>query len=261
MNKFLLLLTICFAFTSCKDADDDGIYDRDDGCPETYGLEEFNGCPDTDEDGIKDSEDECPDEYGLEEFNGCPDSDEDGIIDSVDDCPDTYGLEELNGCPETETRDEDLRLTASDCFQAISLSRAEIKEVLGLFNMKSDDLISFESCEIISDYIFDYREIKRGQTRSQSQIDGGDIQTVYNAGARGQYLIVLKGGVYFLMEVIAGGECTKGTMKFNESNYNLQDVWVRESPYAEEYKGFKMRILDKNRNYANLEIQMRKMVY
>mgnify|MGYP006085767185 FL=1 len=252
MKKFLILLTICFAFTSCKDTDDDGIYDSKDGCPETYGLEEFNGCPDSDLDGIQDSEDECPDEYGLAEFNGCPDIDEDGIPDHEDECPDEYGLEAFNGCPETETRDEDLRLTASDCFQAISLSRAEIKEVIGLFNMKSDDLISFESCEIISDYIFDYREIKRGQTRLQSQIDGGYIQTVYNAGARGQYLIVLKGGVYFLMEVIAGGECTMGTMKFNENTSALQDVLVRESPNVERLKGFKMKIIDKSNNFSTL---------
>ena len=252
MKKFLILLTICFAFTSCKDTDDDGIYDRMDGCPETYGLEEFNGCPDSDLDGIQDSEDECPDEYGLAEFNGCPDIDEDGIPDHEDECPDEYGLEAFNGCPETETRDEDLRLTASDCFQAISLSRAEIKEVIGLFNMKSDDLISFESCEIISDYIFDYREIKRGQTRLQSQIDGGYIQTVYNAGARGQYLIVLKGGVYFLMEVIAGGECTMGTMKFNENTSALQDVLVRESPNVERLKGFMMKIIDKSNNFSTL---------
>jgi hypothetical protein len=31
----------------------DGIYDKDDACPDVAGLKEFNGCPDTDGDGIK----------------------------------------------------------------------------------------------------------------------------------------------------------------------------------------------------------------
>jgi hypothetical protein len=30
-----------------KDTDGDGIYDKDDACPEVAGLKEFNGCPDT----------------------------------------------------------------------------------------------------------------------------------------------------------------------------------------------------------------------
>jgi hypothetical protein len=31
----------------------DGIYDKDDACPDVAGLKEFNGCPDTDGDGIQ----------------------------------------------------------------------------------------------------------------------------------------------------------------------------------------------------------------
>jgi hypothetical protein len=54
-----------------KDTDGDGIYDKDDACPEVAGLKEFNGCPDTDGDGIQDS-DACPDVFGLATLNGCP---------------------------------------------------------------------------------------------------------------------------------------------------------------------------------------------
>ena len=46
------------------DTDGDGIYDRDDACPEVAGLEAFNGCPDTDGDGIEDSKDACPNTPG-----------------------------------------------------------------------------------------------------------------------------------------------------------------------------------------------------
>ncbi|WP_053976729.1 OmpA family protein [Mangrovimonas xylaniphaga] len=85
-----------------KDTDGDGIYDKDDACPEVPGLEAFNGCPDTDGDGIQDSEDDCPNEAGLAEFNGCPDSDGDGVPDKNDDCPTIPGLKELNGCPDAD---------------------------------------------------------------------------------------------------------------------------------------------------------------
>jgi hypothetical protein len=71
-----------------KDTDGDGIYDKDDACPEVAGLKEFNGCPDTDGDGIH-SADACPDVFGLAALNGCPDTDGDGIADN-DACPDIW---------------------------------------------------------------------------------------------------------------------------------------------------------------------------
>ncbi|TYB78649.1 OmpA family protein [Bizionia myxarmorum] len=85
-----------------KDTDGDGIYDKDDACPEVFGLAAFNGCPDTDGDGIEDSKDSCPNEAGPAEFNGCPDTDGDGVPDKDDDCPTVAGLKELNGCPDAD---------------------------------------------------------------------------------------------------------------------------------------------------------------
>lgn len=84
------------------DTDGDGIYDKNDECPETPGLPEFNGCPDTDGDGIEDRLDACPNEPGLPEFDGCPDTDGDGIPDPQDECPTEAGLAEYNGCPDTD---------------------------------------------------------------------------------------------------------------------------------------------------------------
>ncbi|MGL2962500.1 OmpA family protein [Flavobacterium sp. RSB2_4_14] len=93
-----------------SDKDNDGIYDKDDACPEVAGLKQFNGCPDTDGDGIEDSKDTCPEVAGPVEFNGCPDTDGDGISDNVDACVDVKGLKEFNGCPDTDgdgTQDKD----------------------------------------------------------------------------------------------------------------------------------------------------------
>ena len=85
-----------------SDTDKDGIYDKDDACPEVPGLVEFNGCPDTDGDGIEDSKDRCPNEAGPKELNGCPDSDGDGIADIDDACPNEAGLAALSGCPDAD---------------------------------------------------------------------------------------------------------------------------------------------------------------
>ena len=84
------------------DTDGDGIYDKDDACPEVAGLEAFNGCPDSDGDGIEDSKDDCPNAAGSKEMNGCPDADGDGVADKDDACPSEAGLAALAGCPDAD---------------------------------------------------------------------------------------------------------------------------------------------------------------
>jgi OOP family OmpA-OmpF porin len=85
-----------------KDTDGDGIYDKDDACPEVAGLKQFNGCPDTDADGITDASDKCPTVAGTAEFQGCADTDGDGVADPDDACPEVAGLKSLKGCPDTD---------------------------------------------------------------------------------------------------------------------------------------------------------------
>ncbi len=89
-----------------SDGDGDGIFDRDDKCPNTPANVKVNknGCPlDTDGDGVYDYQDKCPNTpTGVSvDKNGCPlDTDGDGIYDYKDKCPDTpTGLNvDLNGC-------------------------------------------------------------------------------------------------------------------------------------------------------------------
>jgi OOP family OmpA-OmpF porin len=85
-----------------KDTDGDGVYDKQDACPEVSGLKEFNGCPDADGDGIKDSDDACPNVAGLAAMNGCPDADGDSIADIDDMCPNVKGTKANKGCPDTD---------------------------------------------------------------------------------------------------------------------------------------------------------------
>ncbi len=96
--------SILFRFGN-TDRDKDGIPDKDDRCPDTPGLAEFQGCPDTDGDGIPDIDDQCPDVAGPKENNGCPwpDTDGDGVVDKDDACPTVPGPVENNGCPWPDT--------------------------------------------------------------------------------------------------------------------------------------------------------------
>jgi outer membrane protein OmpA-like peptidoglycan-associated protein len=85
-----------------KDTDGDGVYDREDACPDVFGLKQYKGCPDTDGDGIVDASDACPDAAGAVAMNGCPDTDGDGVADKDDACPEVAGLKALKGCPDTD---------------------------------------------------------------------------------------------------------------------------------------------------------------
>nr|AAT70740.1 OmpA [Riemerella anatipestifer] len=84
-----------------RDKDKDGVLDKDDACPETPGLPEFQGCPDTDGDGVPDKDDNCLEVAGPVENNGCPwpDTDNDGVLDKDDACPEVAGPVENNGSP------------------------------------------------------------------------------------------------------------------------------------------------------------------
>ncbi|TDE53410.1 OmpA family protein [Flavobacterium sp. GT3P67] len=93
-----------------KDADNDGVSDRNDTCPGTpAGVSvDANGCPlDKDKDGIADYLDTCPDVAGRAALNGCPDTDNDGIADGNDKCPDTkMGTKvDATGCPMDNDKD------------------------------------------------------------------------------------------------------------------------------------------------------------
>ena len=73
-----------------KDTDGDGVYDKDDACPEVAGLKEFNGCPDTDKDGVIDMMDQevASVEGALVDTRGVAlDSDKDGVLDHMDEEP------------------------------------------------------------------------------------------------------------------------------------------------------------------------------
>lgn len=96
---------LTFNFGNKKDADLDGVSDKNDTCPDTpTGVTvDKNGCPlDKDNDGVADYLDKCPDLAGSKLLNGCPDKDNDGISDAEDRCPNQPGTKMLKGCPDAD---------------------------------------------------------------------------------------------------------------------------------------------------------------
>ncbi|MBL7923139.1 MAG: OmpA family protein [Bacteroidia bacterium] len=88
------------------DRDGDGIADFSDACPDLAGKSSAKGCPDKDGDSVTDSIDRCVEVAGLvtsdPATNGCPDRDGDGITDADDRCPDLKGSAALKGCPDSD---------------------------------------------------------------------------------------------------------------------------------------------------------------
>jgi outer membrane protein OmpA-like peptidoglycan-associated protein len=90
-----------------QDADQDGVPDKDDTCPNTpLGAKvDAHGCSlDTDHDGVPDGIDKCPDTPAgaTVDAMGCSsDADHDGVPDGIDRCPDTPAgaVVDAAGCP------------------------------------------------------------------------------------------------------------------------------------------------------------------
>ncbi|WNG49257.1 OmpA family protein [Archangium minus] len=113
-----------------RDSDGDGIFDKDDPCPDRAedrdGFEDSDGCPETDndKDGVLDGNDKCPLTPGPLSNQGCPedapgDSDGDGVTDNVDKCrdqpEDKDGFQDEDGCPDPDNDQDGLVDTADKC--------------------------------------------------------------------------------------------------------------------------------------------------
>jgi OOP family OmpA-OmpF porin len=115
-----------------EDADDDGIADADDRCPnepETRNaFEDRDGCPDDpdqDGDGLGDAKDRCPwdpeDVNSIDDDDGCPDDDNDGdgILGSRDACRDAAedrdGFQDADGCPDPDNDGDGIADTHDVC--------------------------------------------------------------------------------------------------------------------------------------------------
>lgn len=99
--------------TGTADADNDGVSDKKDKCPDTPpgARVDASGCPlDGDKDGVADGIDQCPDTPAgaSVDARGCPkDTDADKVFDGIDQCPDTpaAAVVDERGCPKDSDND------------------------------------------------------------------------------------------------------------------------------------------------------------
>jgi len=159
-----------------SDRDKDGIYDKDDACPDEPGVRsadpEKNGCPppppDRDGDGILDRDDACPDLKGVKSDdptqNGCPpDTDGDGIRDDVDACPYEKGRADpdpqKNGCPTS------VRVTDEEI---VILDQVQFKTASAVILKASDDLL-----QQVSAVLVEHPEIVKIEVQGHTDNRGG----------------------------------------------------------------------------------------
>jgi outer membrane protein OmpA-like peptidoglycan-associated protein len=159
-----------------SDRDKDGIYDKDDACPDEPGVKssdpEKNGCPppppDRDGDGIFDQDDACPDLKGVKSDdptqNGCPpDTDGDGIRDDVDACPNEKGKPDpdpqKNGCPTS------VRVTDGEI---VILDQVQFKTGSAVILKASDDLL-----QQVSAVLIEHPEILKVEVQGHTDNRGG----------------------------------------------------------------------------------------
>lgn len=157
------------------DRDHDGIYDKDDACPDEPGVPSEdptkNGCPippDRDGDGIYDKDDACPDVKGvaspIASENGCPpDTDGDGIRDDVDACPNEKGVPDMdpskNGCPKS------VRVTEGEI---VILEQVQFKTGSAVILPVSDDLL-----RQVASAMVEHPEIKKIEVQGHTDNRGG----------------------------------------------------------------------------------------
>jgi len=106
-------LQVSFGGATGSDADNDGVADSKDACPNTPAgaLVDERGCPlDADGDNVPDGIDQCPNtpQGATVDARGCPsDADNDGVPDGIDHCPDTPGGTQVDarGCPADQDGD------------------------------------------------------------------------------------------------------------------------------------------------------------
>lgn len=144
--------------TGPTDSDGDGVFDRDDRCPDTEAGVAVNvfGCErDSDQDGVVDRADRCPGTLrGVRvDASGCAtDRDQDGVLDADDRCPNTAAgarvdsggcaipavirLEGVNFSTDSSELDAQARATLDQAAQYLAQNRSISAEVAG----HTDDL-------------------------------------------------------------------------------------------------------------------------
>jgi len=134
------------------------------------------GDRDKDGDGIADKNDKCPDIFGIKLFKGCPDTDGDGLEDADDDCPTEYGYPQNKGCPEGPVKSNDtVYITRTDTVYILINNDRDLMSVFKDVKFESDSYILTKRSKRVLDSVSNYMNTKKelriritGHTDSQA---------------------------------------------------------------------------------------------
>ena len=178
-------------------------------------------------------------------------------------CPECGGLKEEDAEYCEDCRGSggsgSLYTTLDDCAKALNVSEKELSAYERDFSVNRYDRISFEMCELFSNYMQEIRELKGGMDRLDREIANGYIRKIKKITLGGnlcQTIIVNKQNVNYLLLVRGDSECTMGTAQFNENLDDWQLVYIHQDPSKQEFKGHYMRILERGGSESQLTSMM-----
>jgi len=162
--------------------------------------------------------------------------------------------------PTGEDEMQGITLTLWQCASAIQMTKAELAQYERDFKANRTDVISEEMCNSLREYITEVRKINGELDAINVELDNGRIEDIYVMSARGeiscQQILVKKKGVYYWLEVQGLNETTMGTIQFDHTTSNWQNVIVKEGLESTKMKVFSMRIMDQDRDMTFLKAKM-----
>jgi hypothetical protein len=162
--------------------------------------------------------------------------------------------------PSEEEGNQITTFTLAQCASSIQMTEAELKKYEADFQLKRTDVISDAMCNSLKDYIIGVREIHAKMDAMNMELENGRIQDMCILSALGeitcQQIIVNKKGIYYWLEVQGLKESTMGTMQFDHTDRNWQQVTVKEGPESKTMQVFYMRIKEKGGDLASMKAKM-----
>jgi hypothetical protein len=155
---------------------------------------------------------------------------------------------------------EETRITLGQCASTIPMSEEELSDYEREFNTSRNDLISYEWCEKLYDYITKMREINGRRQNMENQMSNGYIQKLHSIGGddeiRCQTMIVLRNGTYYLLELAGRRRATMGLTNFNPNNSDWQNIAIKENFESTTMPVFEARVVNRSSSMSSLELEM-----
>jgi hypothetical protein len=154
--------------------------------------------------------------------------------------------------PLKNTEEEKPSYTLINCGESKGFTEEEIQYCEQKFGTQRENEISEEQCNLLSQSIENYRELKKMNT----EIDNGKIQQSLRIGSEGnirfRQLIVKRMNTFYLLDVQGNNEVISGLIDFNPYSREWQIATVKIS-FNTIQNGYNMKVLNENTDIKILE--------